>query len=126
MLTVPWKFFAEIDPEREYIAVATFLPIESGGSAFRADSKLVQEQLPKMKGCVGFSLRAKFLRGDYWTPSVWEEEADLMAYTVTTPHRDMMSPRAWRIKDFKTVIWRIPGSSIPPPWQEAFEHLASG
>ncbi|MFQ5986450.1 MAG: hypothetical protein ACE5KQ_03745 [Thermoplasmata archaeon] len=125
MVAQPWKFFSEVDPDHEYLAMSTFLPLESGGRAFRRDTKRVEGQLAASEGLVGYSLRVKFLRRHYWTLSVWEEEANLMAFKETAPHRDMMGLRKWRLGTFKSVRWRLSGAAIPPTWEEALERLSS-
>lgn len=128
MVAQPWKFFSEVDPDREYLAMSTFLPLEKYGmiSAFRKDTRLVEGQLAASEGLIGYALRVKFLHRHFWTLSIWKDESDLMAFKETPPHREMMGSRTWRLGKFKSVRWRLPGTDVPPTWPDALERLAAG
>ncbi|MFQ5918940.1 MAG: hypothetical protein ACE5I4_02690 [Thermoplasmata archaeon] len=128
MVAQPWKFFAEIEPDHEYLVMSTFLPLEGSGMrrAFGRDVRRVERQLASSEGLVGYSLRVKFWRRHYWTLSVWEDERSLIAFSEAAPHRDVMAPRDWRLSGFKSVHWRVRGTEIPPTWRETLDRLGSG
>ncbi len=90
---LPWKASNQPDPERDYLALATHLPLQrylETPSFFRF-VRQVRSQLRESKGLIGYSLLAKPLRKDYWTLSVWDDESALQAFVGTNPHLDVMS-----------------------------------
>ena len=118
----PWKFFSEVDQDRDYLAMSTFLPLEKSRMrrAFRRDTKQVERQLAAAEGLVGYTLRVEFLSRQYWTLSVWDGEASLTAFKGASPHHDVMAPRDWRLGDFKSVQWQLRGTDVPPTWGGSF------
>ena len=126
MVVQPWKFFSEVDQDRDYLALSTFLPLakSSARRAFWRDTRRVEGQLAAAEGLVGYTLRVKLLKRQSWTLSVWDGEASLTAFRAASPHRDVMAPRDWRLGDFKSVRWRLRGADVPPTWGEALDRLA--
>jgi hypothetical protein len=79
----------------------------------------IQRQLRRTPGVLGYSLLAHIFQRQFWTLSVWEEEAALQKFVVEQPHSQVM--RALRGKMGRTnfVRWSIKGSDFPPRWPEA-------
>lgn len=127
MVAQPWRFFAEVDPDREYVVVSTFLQLEASRMrrAFRRDVKRIEGQLASSAGLVGYSLRFKFWTRHYWTVSIWEDEGSITAFKETAPHRDVMTPQDWRLAEFGSVQWPLRGAEVPPSWEETLDRLGS-
>jgi heme-degrading monooxygenase HmoA len=85
----------------------------------------VFDQLVASRGAIGFSLRAKVLGKTAWTLSVWENEADLQAFSGGQPHRQVMADLGPSLSGAKFVRWTVPGSALPPHWDEALKRLRS-
>ena len=119
---LPWKSFGEPQPEREYLALLTFLPLRrlSKLPRFFAYIRKIRYQLDAgPDGLIGYSLLAKPLRSNYWTLSVWDDVAALGRFIQEAPHRDAMRELPQVMTGFRTTRWTLPGSAVPPVWSEA-------
>lgn len=121
MPDMPWKSFAEPDPEQEYLAVLTFLPVGRlrAMPSFMRYTQAVRRQLDGTEGVVGYTLRAQPLRRRFWTLSVWEDEEHLQRFIRESPHREAMASVARSLSGFKTTRFSLQGSAVPPAWDEA-------
>ena len=77
MAASPWKQFEAMAPDREYFVMASHLPLKTMGATPRmlGLASAVRRQLKDTPGIVGYSLDAKVFAKDYFTLSVWEDEA---------------------------------------------------
>ena len=85
--------------------------------------RAIQGQLQRAEGLVGYSLRAKPFKRDYWTLSVWNHEASLMRFVRNLPHRDVMRSLSVDMGSTQFVRWRLSGSDTPPRWEDALRRL---
>jgi heme-degrading monooxygenase HmoA len=117
----PWKRLAEVDPGREYLAVVTYLPLARYGDiqGFLGATRAVARQLETSPGAVGYTLLARIPTKRFWTLSVWEDAAALVAFARAQPHRDLMHSYGGRLSGFHIARWQISGSSVPPAWRDA-------
>ena len=77
-----WKQLEPIDPERQYLALASWIPPKSRrstGRLFRG-SRAVADQLADTEGAIGFSMLARPLRREYATLSLWADASALAAF----------------------------------------------
>ena len=120
-MDMPWKTLAHVDGSREYLALLTYLPLRKYRKIPRFLQFLyqIQRQLGRSTGAIGYSLRARVLRREFWTLSVWESEHTLMDFTAKVPHGDVMKSLAPHMGLTKFVRWKITGSAIPPSWDDA-------
>ena len=119
---LPWKAFAEPQPEREYVVLLTFLPLRrlSKLPRFLSYVRKIRQQLDAgPEGLIGYSLLAKPLRSNYWTLSVWEDDAALARFIHASPHRDAMRELPKVLSGFRTTRWTSAGSGDPPTWSDA-------
>ena len=123
MAVKPWVTFRAPEPDREYLALLTELPL----ARFRDLGKFflytfrIDAQLKKTPGVVGYSLMAHVCRKRSWTLSVWEDEAALGKFVVQIPHAQVMSALAGKMKQTRFVRWSIRGSEYPLRWDDAFQ-----
>ena len=82
-----------MEPGHEYLVMASHLPLERITSAVRffRGVSAVRRQLAGADGLVGYTLRAKPFARDYWTLSVWKDQASLRGFMRTPPHAQLMS-----------------------------------
>jgi hypothetical protein len=116
-----WMSFAEASPEREYLALMSYLPLKKFRMIprFIRYTREIQTQLKQAKGLVGYSLQAKLLRREFWTLSVWEDENALMEFVHSLPHSHVMVALSPHMGKTNFVRWKISGSVVPPTWEEA-------
>jgi hypothetical protein len=124
----PWKELAPVDDGREYIALLSYLPLRSYLQVplFFRFTYDIYRQLLANSGAVGFSLRAKVLSRQFWTLSVWESDRALMEFVAHVPHGKIMKALAPHIGATAFTRWKIPGSQIPPRWDEAMRRSEKG
>ena len=121
----PWKSVQPIEPDDDYLAVATAIPARawsSTGRLFRGASA-VRKQLESTSGVVGFSLLARPLRRQYATISLWTDELALATFVNAQPHGQLMHELASELGHTRFVRWKINGSAGRPTWREALRRL---
>lgn len=121
----PWKSFADLEPGREYLVLASSIPPRSRSSTWKLfrGSRAVGKQLAGTKGIVGFSLLARPLKKQYATLSVWADEGALDAFVGASPHHELMASLMPDMGPTKFVRWTITGSAGRPSWDDALQRL---
>ena len=121
----PWKSMKPMDPDREYVVLASHIPPLSRASTLRLfrGASSVRKQLERTEGVVGFSLLARPLRKQYATLSVWVDEHALSAFSDAAPHRVLIKDLSPEMGPTKFVRWTIRGSDGRPSWSEALQKL---
>ncbi len=119
-----WKSIASAESDREYLALLTFLPLNKFRALpmFLKYNSQVERQLSESQGLVGYSVRAKLLKLNFWTLSVWEDEAALMDFVYRLPHGEIMQNLAPHMGQTKFVRWKLKGTEVPPSWDDADKH----
>jgi hypothetical protein len=69
MPALPWTARQAVDPGREYLAMASRLPLKSHRSipGFLRDATAIRRQLARASGLVGYALDAELGRKTFWT-----------------------------------------------------------
>ena len=127
MPDIRWTAAGQMEPGREYVVMASHLPLRSITSTprfFRAVAA-IRKQLRGAEGLVGYTLRAKPLARRYWTLSVWTDRSALEAFMRTPPHVGVMGSLKPFMATTKFVQWQITAADGRPSWSEALERLAS-
>ena len=121
----PWKTLATLEPDREYLVLASSIPPRSMSSTWRLfrGSSMVRKQLAATPGVVGFSLLARPLRKQYATLSVWVDDAALAAFAAAQPHAELMTGLAPEMGPTRFVRWTIKGADGRPSWGDALQRL---
>ena len=121
-----WKWTSSLEPEREYLVLASSIPPRSRRSTwslFRG-ATAVRKQLAHTDGVVGFALLARPLSKQYATLSVWRDEDALGAFACAEPHRELMNTLRPQMGPTSFVRWTIRGADGRPGWDEALQRLA--
>ena len=127
MPDIPWTAAGEMEPGREYVVMASHLPLRSVTSTvrfFRAVAA-IRKQLRSAEGLVGYTLRAKPLARKYWTLSVWNDRDALAQFMRTPPHIGIMSSLKPLMAPTRFVQWQITAAEGRPSWSDALERLAA-
>ena len=120
------KQFKEVDPEKDVVAAATYLPLRHWWDvpAFLWISSRVQNQLAQTPGAIKFGLNADLLGKRYYTYSVWDDRASMNAFLRAEPHAKAMKRiEAWGGNGAAFTDWETKGSSVD--WDEAMQQLKS-
>ncbi|MFQ5546637.1 MAG: DUF3291 domain-containing protein, partial [Acidiferrobacterales bacterium] len=118
MVIAPWKQLAKPDASKEYLAIVTHLPVKH----YRAVplvakySYKVEKQLTETPGLIGYSMASKPWAKQFWTMSVWEDEAALMAFVLSGVHKHAMRRFHNEMGTTRFVRWKVLGTDIPIKW----------
>ncbi len=125
MPDIPWTARGEMEPGRYYLVMASHLPLTRITSTVRFFRAVVavRKQLRSAEGLVGYALRAKPLARDYWTLSVWTDQAALDGFMRTPPHVGVMGSLKPFMAPTMFVQWEIAAADGQPSWTEALERL---
>jgi len=116
-----------MEPGSAYLVMASHLPLRRITDTvrfFRAVSA-VRKQLAGAEGLIGYTLRAKPLARDYWTLSVWKDDAALRLFMRTAPHVGVMTSLKPVMGPTKFVTWTASAADGRPTMAAALEHLAA-
>ena len=121
-----WKWSAPLEPEREYLVLASSIPPRSRRSTWRLfrGASTVRRQLKVTDGVIGFALLARPLAKQYATLSVWRDEAALTAFAGSEPHRGLVSGLRSQMEPTKFVRWTMRGADGRPSWADALQRLS--
>lgn len=126
MPALPWLERQPIDPQREYVAMASRLPLKSYGSVpgFLRDTMQVRRQLAQTPGLVGYTLNAGLARKTFLTFSVWEDQASLDRFAASEPHRSIIARLRQRMKPTTFEFFPISGTDLPLTWEQITARLS--
>jgi len=121
MPATPWRSFRKAEPDREYLALLSFLPLKSFWRlpAFALGTARVIKQLSTAQGLIAYSLLARPMTNNFWTLSVWEDGASLEAFIQHPPHVRLMTSLTPHMRKTKFVRWTVKGSELPLAWDDA-------
>jgi quinol monooxygenase YgiN len=122
---IPWQDFGTRDPNGTYVALASYLPLKNFAGLFPLIRYAVQiiQQLGKAEGLLGYSLFARPFSKQFWTLSVWRDEAALQAFVTNSPHIRIMTSLLPYMDKTKFAQWQVKGSDVPLLWDAAIARL---
>ena len=121
----PWTWTSSLEPEREYVVLASSIPPRSRRSTWRLfrGASTVRKQLAGTDGVIGFALLARPFAKQYATLSVWRDEDALRVFAGAEPHRGLMSTLSAEMGPTKFVRWTMRGADGRPTWADALQRL---
>ena len=121
----PWRSFRKAEPERDYLALLSFLPLKTFWRipAFFLGTARILKQLAAAQGLIGYSVLARPMAKNFWTLSVWEDEAALDTFIRHPPHVRLMTSLTPHMGKTKFVRWVVKGSGLPLLWDDALRHM---
>src|SRR3974377_2275082 len=110
MADLPWSVHSDAAPERDYVALLSYLPLRS---AWRIPWLVlymlrIRRQLRASSGLVGYALRAQLVAKRFWTLSAWEDEAALQDFVVAPLHVAVMKALAPYMGPTGFTAWTVP------------------
>ena len=121
MAESPWKSYSRAAPEGNYVALLSYLPLNSAWGIPRLllHSARIRRQLRTSTGLIGYSLRAQLAAKRFWTLSVWEDEVALQAFVAAPPHAAVIEALAPHMGPTGFTRWSVKGSDLPLQWDDA-------
>jgi hypothetical protein len=125
MPAIPWRRFSAVEPDREYLAMASRLPLVSHRTIprFLRLTLVVARQLQRTPGLVGYSLLAQPIAKTFWTLSAWQDQHALAAFTRAMPHLQVMKDLRPHMRATTFARWTVHGSTLPVTWTDAIARL---
>jgi len=116
----PWRTVGSLGPDREAVALLSYLPLKSFWRlpAFVLYTVQVMKQLASARGLLGYSLLGRPLRKQFWTLSAWESAEALRAFVQQPPHVRLMTALAPHMDRTRFVRWTVKGSQLPLRWDD--------
>jgi hypothetical protein len=127
MPALPWVKRQPIDPEAEYLAMASRLPLRSHRSipGFLRDTVAIRRQLAVTPGLIGYALDAELVKKTFWTFSVWEDRSRLDAFARSDPHRTIIEKLRPRMGETRFEFFPVAGHTLPMTWEQMKAPLRS-
>jgi quinol monooxygenase YgiN len=121
----PWRTVRSADPDREVVALLSYLPLKTYSRMlpFMFYTVQVMKQLASAQGLLGYSLLAHPLHKRFWTLSAWESAEALREFVKHPPHVRIMAALAPHMDKTRFVRWTLRGSHLPLRWEEALRRL---
>jgi quinol monooxygenase YgiN len=120
MPALPWAGRSTVDAEREYVVMASRLPLAHYRHmpAFMRATAQIHSQLARTEGLVGYALDAHPLAKTFWTVSAWHSRDALEAFSRTDPHSARVGAIRPHMRPTTFVFWTCRGSELPISWTE--------
>jgi hypothetical protein len=120
MPALPWAQRQTIQPDHEYQAMASRLPLKRHRSipSFLWDTLAIRRQLAKAPGLVGYALDARLGAKTFWTFSVWEDRASLDAFARSDPHQRIIQGLRPVMGESRFEFFPVHGSQLPMTWDQ--------
>jgi quinol monooxygenase YgiN len=121
----PWRTFGAPDPNGEFVALLSYLPLKSCWRElpFFLYTAQVVKQLASAEGLVGYSVLARPFSKRFWTLSAWKTEAALRAFVNHPPHVRIMTALTPHMDKTDFVRWMVKGSELPLQWDDALRRF---
>jgi quinol monooxygenase YgiN len=126
MPALPWTTISRPDPGREYVVMASRLPLARyrDTPAFLRAAMAIRAQLARADGLIGYSLDAHLARKTFYTVSAWNSQDALDAFSRADPHRSRVTVIRPRMRPTTFTFWIVQGAGLPVSWAEARRHIA--
>jgi hypothetical protein len=127
-MPLSWVPITEIEPDREYVVIATRFGVKSRGRMphiFSAADTLISS-FTAIVGLVGYSLRANVLNSSLWTLSAWNSGAELRQFVGGPAHGLVMKQTVKWMESSRFVTWTSKGSELPTSWSPVESLMQDG
>ena len=121
----PWRTVGAPNPNGNYVALLSYLPLKNYLRVlpFFLYTAQVMKQLASAQGLVGYSLLARPISKRFWTLSAWANDEALRAFVQYLPHVKIMTALAPHMGKTEFVRWNVNGSELPLKWDDALRRI---
>jgi hypothetical protein len=127
MPSLPWVALHDLDPERDYVVMATRFVVTSRWHlpGVMNSTQRLWQSLPTTAGLVGYAFDVSPLQGSLSTLTVWRDRSSLIAFVRGPLHASLVARTAPRMKSSLFADWMSAGADLPPAWPTAHERLVA-
>jgi len=125
MQTMPWTPLADVEPDREYVVMATrfLLSRHRHIPAFVRSTHALWPRLTRSDGLLGYSLEGDLTRRTFCTLSLWRDGDAVNAFVRSEPHALVVAQtRPW-MAGSTFVTWTVRGAQLPVHWEQVRERF---
>ena len=121
----PWRTLGSPDPNGDFLALLSYLPLKSYWRVlpFFVYTAQVVKQLASANGLIGYSVLARPLSKRFWTLSVWKNDDALRGFVQAAPHVRIMAALAPHVDETNFVRWTVKSSQLPLKWDDALRRM---
>jgi hypothetical protein len=127
MPALPWTTISPPDPGREYLVMASRLPLARyrDTPGFLRATLAIRTQLARASGLIGYALDAHLARKTFWTVSAWDSQDALDSFSRADPHRSRVRVIRPRMQPTTFTYWTGSGADLPIGWAEVRRRIAA-
>jgi heme-degrading monooxygenase HmoA len=120
-----WQSFAEPAPESELRGVVGYLHPSRYRTVPRVlwHTREIEAQLAGSGGLVGYSLRAKLARKEFWAVAAWESDESLREFVESDPHAGIRTTLKREMKESWFQTFDVRGEEVPLDIDEALRRV---
>jgi len=125
MFTLPWRWTGRARLESSLVFASRF-----DGAGLRAGWRLfvggvrLRRAVLRSPGAIGVSVRAHPLKGRYYTVSMWDDEASLLAFAHSAYHQAAVR-RLTEVGTVAGILVSRQAEARRPRWRETLTWLAA-
>jgi heme-degrading monooxygenase HmoA len=120
-----WQSFDDPDPESELQGVVGHLH-PAGYETVPAvlwHTRKIEAQLAESAGLVGYALRAKLTRKEFWAVAVWESDESLQHFVESDPHAGIRAALERKMEESWFKRFGVSGEEVPLTIDEALKRV---
>ena len=123
----PWRTFGSPDPNGDFVALLSYLPLKSIWRVppFFFYTVQVMKQLASAQGLLGYSVLAHAFAKQFWTLSAWQDQASLHSFVQHPPHMRIMAALTPHMGQTSFHHWTVKGSQLPLCWDDALRRFSA-
>ncbi len=125
MATLPWTATAPIDPDANYLVIATRFAVlrRRDLPGVVAATTGLWSRFGDTDGLIGYSLSARPVRGTLATLSAWRDHDTMLAFVRGPAHGEVVDHTRARLRESTFTSWRATGAELPADWRTADHRL---
>jgi hypothetical protein len=122
----PWRTFGSLEPDRDYVALLSYLPLKSYWRipVFFFYTAQVTKQLASAEDMLGYLVLARPLSKQFWTLSAWKDDAALRTFVQHPPHVRIMNALSPHMGETRFARWMVTRSQLPLGWDGALSRFS--
>jgi hypothetical protein len=127
MPSLPWVSVRDLDPDHDYVVMATRFVVRSRWQLLGVMNSTQQlwQSLPATAGMAGYAFSVSPLQGSLSTLTAWHDRSSLMSFVRSPVHASLVARTGPMMRGSLFADWMSAGAALPPTWQAAQERLAA-
>jgi quinol monooxygenase YgiN len=127
MPALPWVSVRDLDPEHDYVVMATRFVVRHRWHLLGVMNSTQQlwQSLPATAGLAGYAFSVSPLRGSLCTLTAWHDRSALTSFVRSPVHASLVARTGPLMKSSRFTEWMSAGADLPPTWKDAHDTLGA-